>query len=60
MELPGAADDQLNPPSVTPDPAPADDRLVTMAVAGAAVGAIVTLIIVRWLRRNITVSRRVL
>ena len=59
-ELPEAGDDQLNPPSVTPEPAPADDRLLKMAFAGAAVGAILTLFAMRWVRRNLTISRRVL
>lgn len=58
-ELPGAGDDQLNPPSVTPEPAPSDDQLLKMAVVSAVAGAIITLLVMRWVRRNLSITRRV-
>ncbi|MEM7094089.1 MAG: hypothetical protein AAF567_13875 [Actinomycetota bacterium] len=58
VELTGAGDDRLNPPSVTPVPAPPDDQLVRLAAVGALAGAIVGLAVVVWLRRNIAISRR--
>lgn len=58
-ELPGAGDDRLNPPVVTPEPAPADDRLVTIALVSAAVGLVLALLAARWVRRNLTITRRV-
>ncbi len=56
VELNGAGDDRLNPPSVTPEPAPPDDRLVKLAALGSALGAIAALTVLLWLRRNVRVS----
>ena len=56
VELTGAGDDRLNPPSVTPEPAPPDDQLVKLAAIGSVVGAILGLVVLGWLRRNINVS----
>ena len=56
MELTGAGDDRLNPPSVTPEPAPPDDQLVKLAAVGSVIGAIFGLLVLQWLRRNVNVS----
>lgn len=56
VELTGAGDDRLNPPSVTPKPAPPDDQLVKLAAIGSVVGAVLGLVVLTWLRRNINVS----
>lgn len=56
VELTGAGDDRLNPPSVTPEPAPPDDQLVKLAAIGSVVGAVLGLVVLAWLRRNIKVS----
>lgn len=56
VELTGAGDDRLNPPSVTPEPAPPDDQLVKLAAVGSVVGAILGLLVLQWLRRNVNVS----
>lgn len=57
-DVPGAGDDQLNPPSVTPAPAPADDQLLRLAAVGAGFGVVVGLLLLRWLRKNVVISRR--
>ena len=56
VELTGAGDDRLNPPSVTPEPAPPDDQLVKLAAVGSVIGAIFGLLVLQWLRRNVNVS----
>ena len=56
VELTGAGDDRLNPPSVTPEPAPSDDQLVKLAAVGSVVGALLGLVVLQWLRRNVKVS----
>ena len=58
VELTGAGDDRLNPPSVTPEPAPSDDQLLKLAGLGAVIGAVCGFLVLHWLRRNIRVSRR--
>lgn len=58
MELTGAGDDRLNPPSVTPEPAPPDENLLKMAIVGGMVGALFGLLVMHWLRRNVRVSMR--
>lgn len=57
-ELPEAGDDGLNRPTVTPNPAPPDDQLIRLAKVGTVVGAIVSLVIARWLHKNVEVRRR--
>lgn len=57
-DVPGSGDDGLNPPSVTPVPAPADDQLVKLAAVSSIVGGVLVLFGLRWLRRNIVISRR--
>lgn len=57
-ELPYAGDDQLNAPTVTPDPAPADDRLVKLAALGGALSTLAALVALRWLKRNVIIRWR--
>ena len=57
-ELPGAGDDRLDRPQVTPPPAPSDDRLIKLVVAGVVFGALSTLLLARWFKNNLVISRK--
>lgn len=52
-ELPGAGDDGLDRPTVTPVPAPPDDQLIRLAAVGSLIGAIGAFIIARWLHKRV-------
>lgn len=54
--LPGSGDDGLDRPTVTPAPAPSDDQLIRLAVVASAAGAVIVLLVARWLKRHIVVS----
>lgn len=58
VEATGVKDDSFDRPQVTPDPAPSDDGLFRMAGVGTAVAGIVALLVWRWLRSNVVISRR--
>jgi len=56
--LPDVGDDRLDAPSVTPVPAPPDDQLVRLAGVGAVAAALGAIVVVCWLRRNVSITRR--
>lgn len=56
--LPGAGDDELSRPVVTPVPAPPDDQLIRLAKIGTILGAVGALILARWFHKNVEVRWR--
>lgn len=56
--LPGAGDDGLDRPQVTPAPAPSDDQLFRLVGVGTVATAIAALVLLRWFRRHVVISWR--
>jgi fructose-specific phosphotransferase system IIC component len=56
--LPGAGDDGLNRPIVTPVPAPPDDQLIRLAKVGGLIGGLATALLVHWLHKHIEIRWR--
>lgn len=56
--LPGAGDDGLDRPTVTPVPAPPDDQLIRLAKVGSVVGGIAAFFFARWLHKHLEVRWR--
>jgi len=57
-KFPGSGDDGFDRPTVTPVPAPPDDQLIRLAKVGSVLGAIVGLVLIRWLQKHVEIRWR--